>query len=140
LGWLWLGAPYGDDWYLALAKALLLVVPLLCFSFQVLAESGATVLRRARLLADRLATRREWPARLCACRTLPEVKALREAIQFDATPALALLNDPRPQVQVAALAALEFRKNWKPGQAEIVLQMAQRAGDAVIRATAVAAL
>jgi HEAT repeat protein len=140
LGWLWWGVPHGDDWYLSLAKALLLVVPLLCFSLQVLAESGATVLRRARLLADRLVARREWPANLYACRTLPEVKALREAIQFDATPALALLTDPRPQVQVAALAALEFRKNWKPGQAEIVLQAAQRAGEAAVRATAVAAL
>src|SRR5262245_60375044 len=32
LGWLWLGTPYGDDWFLVLAKAPLLVVPLLCFS------------------------------------------------------------------------------------------------------------
>jgi hypothetical protein len=140
LGWLWLGTPHGDDWYLALAKSLLLVVPLTCFSLQVLAESGATTLRRARLLAGRLAARREWPAALSACRTLPEVKALREAVQIDATPALALLTDPRPQVQVAALAALEFRKNWKPGHAEIVLQTAQRAGEATVRATAVAAL
>jgi hypothetical protein len=139
-GWLWLGTPHGDDWYVSLAKALLLVVPLLCFSFQVLNESGATTLRRARRLADRLAARRDWPADLNACRTLPEVKALREAVQIDATPALALLSNPRPQVQVAALAALEFRKNWKPGQAEIVLQAAQRAGEATVRAAAVAAL
>jgi hypothetical protein len=140
LGWLWLGTPHGDDWYVSLAKALLLVVPVLCFSLQVLTESGATTLRRARLLADRLAARRDWPADLSACRTLPEVKALREAVQIDATPALALLSDPRPQVQVAALAALEFRKQWKPGQAEIVLQAAQRAGAATVRAAAVAAL
>jgi hypothetical protein len=140
LGWLWLGTPYGDDWFLILAKALLLVVPLLCFSFQIFLESGATTMRRARRLADRLAARREWPASLYACRTLPEVKALREAVQLDATPALALLSNPRPEVQVAALAALEFRKNWKPGQAEIVLQAAQRSGEAAVRATAVTAL
>ena len=140
LGWLWLGSPRGDDWYLALAKAVLLIVPLGCFSFQVLNESGATTVRRARLLADRLAARREWPTDLYACRGLPEVKALREAIQSDATPALALLSNPRIQVQVAALAALEFRKTWKAGQAEIVLQAAQRAGEAALRATAVAAL
>jgi hypothetical protein len=139
-GWLWLAMPHGDDWFVSLAKALLLVVPLLCFSLQVLAESGATALRRARLLADRLAGRRDWPADLSACRTLPEVKALREAVQIDATPALALLTNPRPQVQVAALAALEFRKHWKPGHAEIVLQAAQRAGEATVRSTAVAAL
>jgi hypothetical protein len=140
LGWLWLATPNGNDWFLILAKAILLVVPLLCFSFQVLTESGATALRRARLLAERLATRRDWPPNLCACRALPEVKALREAIQFDATPALVLLSNPRAQVQVAALAALEFRKIWKPGQAEIVLQAAQRASEATVRATAVAAL
>ena len=140
LGWLWLGAPSGDDWFLSLAKALLLVVPLACFSWQVLAESGATTIRRARVLADRLAARRDWPADLAACRTLPEVKALREAVQLDATPALALLSNPRPQVQVAALAALEFRKHWKRGQAEIVLDAAQRAGEAAVRTTALAAL
>jgi hypothetical protein len=140
LGWLWLGTPHADGWFLSLAKAVLLVVPLLFFSLQVLADSGATALRRARLLAGRLAARKEWPADLGACRGLPEVKALREAVQIDATPALALLSNPRPQVQVAALAALEFRKNWKPGQAEIVLQAAQRAGEAAVRATAVAAL
>jgi len=140
LGWLWLGSPHGDDWFVSLAKALLLVVPLVSFSLQVLAESGATTLRRARLLADRLSARRDWPADLNACRSLPEVKALREAVQLDATPALALLSNPRPQVQVAALAALEFRKNWKKGQAEIVLQAAQRAGEAAVRTTALAAL
>jgi len=140
LGWLWLGTPQGDDWFVALAKAVLLVVPLLCFSFQVLCESGATTMRRARLLADRLAARREWPNDLTDCRSLPEVKALREAVQLDATPALALLSNPRPEVQVAALAALEFRKSWKVGQAEIVLQAAQRAGESAVRATAIAAL
>src|SRR5947209_7193508 len=86
LGWLWLGTPHGDDWFLSLAKALLLVVPLSCFSLQILVESGATALRRARRLADRLVGRRDWPANLYACRTLPEVKALREAVQLDATP------------------------------------------------------
>jgi HEAT repeats len=140
LGWLWLGTPHGDDWFLSLAKALLLIVPLLCFGFQVLAESGATAQRRAQLLAERLETRREWPSSLHACRTLSEVKALREAIQFDATPALALLSNHRPEIQVAALAALEFRKRWRSGQAEIVLQLAQRAAEPVVRATAVAAL
>ena len=133
LGWLWFGIPHGDDWYLALAKSLLLVVPLVCFSFQVLNESGATTMRRARLLADRLAAQRDWPSDLYACRGLPEVKALREAVQFDATPALALLSDPRSQVQVAALAALEFRKTWKAGQEQIVLQAAQRSGESAVR-------
>ncbi len=140
LGWLWLGSPHGDDWFLSLAKALLLVVPLISFSLQVLAESGATTQRRARLLAERLAARRDWPADLNACRYLPEVKAPRQALHLDATPALALLSSPRPQVQVSALAALEFRNHWKKGQPEIVLQAAQRAAEAAVRTTALAAL
>ena len=140
LGWLWLGTTPSSDWYPDFAKAVLLVVPLLVFSLQVLVESGAPAVRRARRLADRLAERKDWPADLAACRTLPEVKALREAIQRDASPALALLSQGRVEVQLAALATLEFRKDWRPGQAEIVLLAAQRAAVPTVRAAAVAAL
>src|SRR2546425_1248154 len=55
LGWLWLGALDLADWYLHLSQAVLLVVPLLVFAMQTLASSGALSLRRARLLAQRLA-------------------------------------------------------------------------------------
>jgi hypothetical protein len=41
---------------------------------------------------------------------------------------------------VAALAALEFRKEWRPGQAELVLQVGQRAEQPAVRAAAVCAL
>jgi hypothetical protein len=140
LGWLWLGTPNAADWYLHLAKSLLLVVPLICFAFQVLRDAGVGEIRRAQILADRLARRKEWPSDLAACRGLPEVKALREAIQRDAAPALALLSHARAQVQVAALGALEFRKDWRPGQADLVLLVAQRARAPAVRAAAVAAL
>jgi hypothetical protein len=137
--WLW-WSEVGSDWYQGLAKAVLLGVPLLLFGWQTLADSGAPALRRARVLARRLAERREWPADLNACRNLPEVKALRAALTADAAPALALLLDPRPEVRVAALAALEFRKEWKPGQAEMVLQLALRTEQPAVRAAAVSAL
>jgi hypothetical protein len=140
LGWIWLGAGDINDWYFHLAQAILLVVPMVVFALQTLNESGAPVLRRARMLAQRLATRKDWPADLAACRGLPEVKALREALHFDATPALALLHKPGPEVRVAALAALEFRKDWRPGQAEFVLQVAQTAPEPAVRAAAVMAL
>jgi hypothetical protein len=140
LGWLWWGAGDVNDWYFHLARAVLLVVPMVMFALQTLTESGAPVLRRARLLAQRLASRKEWPADLAACRALPEVKALREALHFDATPALSLLHQPRAEVRVAALAALEFRKDWRPGQAEFVLQLAQTAPEPPVRAAAVMAL
>lgn len=139
LAWFWFGVA-DEDWFAHLAKALLLVVSLLVFAQQTLAETGAPAIRRARMLANRLASRREWPADLASCRTLPEVKALRGALGLDAAPALTLLDHQRPEVRVAALAALEFRKDWRHGQAELVLQVAQRAEQPAIRAAAVLAL
>ena len=102
LAWLWWGDSV-NDWYTNFAKAILLVVPLVVFGWQTLAGFGARRrFRRARVLADRLANRKEWPPDLASCRTLPEVKALRVALNIDASPALALLNHKRPEVRVAA--------------------------------------
>lgn len=139
LAWLWFG-DRAEDWYNHLAKAVLVVVPLTAFACQTLNDSGAAALRRANVLARRLANRHDWPDDLAACRMLPEVKAFRAALAYDPSPALALLPHPRPAVRVAALTALEFRKDWRPGQAELVLQVAQRAEQAEVRAAAVAAL
>ncbi|MEI7684784.1 MAG: hypothetical protein WCL32_07130 [Planctomycetota bacterium] len=139
LAWLFFGDKH-EDWFSHITKSVLMIIPLVVFGFQTLYDSGAPALRRANLLADRLRARREWPSDLSACRTLPEVKALRAALGTDASPALALLNEARPEVRVAALAALEFRKEWRPGQAELVLQVGQRAEQAAVRAAAVCAL
>jgi hypothetical protein len=117
LAWLWLAlsASELDDWYLHFAQAILLVVSVVVFAFQILVDSGAEDRRRAQMLAQRLADRRDWPADLHDCWKLPEVKALREALYNDATPALALLSNRRPQVRLAALAALDFHKHWRRG-------------------------
>src|SRR5262249_16738661 len=139
LCWLWFGDGV-DDWYTHLTKSILLIVPMCVFALQTLVESGAPAIRRARLLADSIAQRREWPQDLAACRALPEVKALRAALGLDAAPALALLDHPRAEVRIAALAALEFRKDGKAGQAELVLQLAQRTEQPAVRSAAVAAL
>lgn len=138
--WVLVAAGDKGDWYHHLTQALLLVIPLGFFAAQTLYDIGAPTLRRARLLAQRLGGRREWPSDLDACRGLPEVKALREALHLDAAPALLLLQGPRPQVQIAALAALEFRQHWRPGQAEAVLQVALRAEEPAVRAAALSAL
>jgi HEAT repeat protein len=140
LGWLWLGTRGSTDWYPHLAQAILLVMPLLVFALQILTDSGAPAIRRAQSLASALANRRDWPSDLAACRTLPEVKALREALQVNAAPALALLRNKRVEVRIAALAALEFRQNWRPGQPEMVLQLALRAQEPPVRAAALTAL
>jgi HEAT repeats len=139
LSWLWFGDVV-DDWINHFAKAVLVVIPLSAFGYQSLRESGALVLRRANMLAQRLTARPELPSDLAAARNLPEVKALRAALVYDAAPALALLRHPRIEVRLAALAALEFRKEWNPGQAELVLQVAQSAEQPAIRAAAVTAL
>jgi hypothetical protein len=140
LSWMLIGAAGLDDWFLHLSQAVLLVVPLGFFAAQCLRESGAPALRRARQLAQQLARRPDWPADLDACRRLPEVKALREALHVDASPALALLTNHKPQVRIAALAALEFRQDWRPGQGETVLNAARRMQEPEVRAAAVYAL
>ena len=140
LSWMLLGTVGTNDWFLHLAQAVLLVVPLTYFAAQCLRESGAPALRRARYLAGRLAHRLDWPAQLHDCRLLPEVKALREALHVEASPALSLLSNPRPEVRVAALAALEFRQNWRPGQPQVILQLAQHAVEPEVRAAAINAL
>jgi HEAT repeat protein len=140
LGWLWLGGSPLDDWYHHFAQAVLLIVPLTVFAFQILINSGAPAIRRARVLSDNLARRRDLPTELSTCRNLPEVKALREALHLDATPALNLLSHPQLGVRVAALATLEFRKNWRRGQAELVLHVAQKAQEPVMRIAAMNAL
>jgi hypothetical protein len=53
---------------------------------------------------------------------------------------LQLLNHRKIQVRVAALAALEFRQSWRPGQTEVVLHTARTAKEPAVRATAVLAL
>jgi hypothetical protein len=139
LSWLLLASDGVPTWFLHLAQSLLLVVPLGLFGAQCLQESGASSLRRARLLAQRLAHRADWPADLAACRLLPEVKALREAL-VDASPALALLGSPRPELRVAALASLEFRAHWRYGQADVVLHLARNSPEPEVRSAAVYAL
>jgi HEAT repeat protein len=140
LSWMLLGSAGMEDWYFHLAQAVLLVVPLCFFSVQCLRESGALAMRQARLLAGRLSRRRDWPSDPQACRALPEVKALREALQVDAGPALALLAHSRMEVRVAALAALEFRQDWLPGQPELILQVLRQCPEPEVKIGCIYAL
>ncbi len=140
LGWLWVGARGSTDWFNHLAQALLLIGAIVSYGRQLLTSSGATALRRAHRLADRIAARHDLPTDLAVCRTLSLVKEFREALHIDASPALALLNHPRLGVRLAALCALEFRQHWRPGQPEMLLQFAQPAQESAVRAAAVMAL
>jgi hypothetical protein len=140
LSWLLLAANGTNDPVVHVSQAILLVLPLGFFGVQCLLDSGAPALRRATVLAHQLGRRRDWPGNLSACRRLPEVKALREALHIDAQPALNLLANPRAEVRVGALAALEFREDWRKGQPEVVLNVAQRTDVPEIRAAAISAL
>lgn len=139
VAWMWFGDS-GSDWFTHLSKGMLIGLPILVFGYQTLIESGAPVMRRAHKLSQRIAARQDWPADLLQCRSLPEVKAFRATLVYDAAPALVLLQHERTEVRVAALSALEFRKDWRPGQAEHVMQIAQRSEEPAIRAAAVLAL
>lgn len=140
LSWILIIAPGRRDGVLHLTQAVFLMVPLTFFARQCLRDSGATTMRRARQLASGLAARRDWPEELLECRALPEVKALRESLLIDASPALELLAHPSPAVRVAALGAMEYRSHWRAGQPQLVLQAAHRAPEPEVRAAAVLAL
>lgn len=139
VAWMWFGDGM-NDWFTHLSRGVLIGIPILVFGGQTLIESGAPMMRRAHGLAQRLAKRKDWPTELAQCRTLPDVKAFRATLVYDAAPALALLQHERIEVRVAALAALEFRKAWRPGQAELVMRCAQSSEEPAIRAAAVMAL
>jgi hypothetical protein len=139
--WLWFSKmTYHRHWYAHFALGALLAVPLLTFAAVTLVRTGAADLRRARRAIGRLLRRTHWPADLSLCQTLPEVMALREAVQGEAVPALALLQNARPEVRASALAALAYRTVWLPGQAERVQYLAQHAREPAVRAAAIRAL
>ena len=141
LVWVWGVVPAAPpDWFLHLAQAILVLAPLITVAGYTLHHSGAFWQRRALKLAEQLSKRPNWPADLNQCRDLPEIKAFRDAVHFDASPALRLLSDRRPQVRLAALLALEYRKHWRPGQAENLLAVLKREQEPLVRVAAINAL
>jgi|GEM_PF-1434348 len=140
LGWCWLTTRGISDWALHIGLGTLLLGAVGLIALHDLTRSGAEPLRRANKWSRRIVGRTHWPLQLLDCRILPEANALRNAIQDEAGPALALLSDPRPQVQVAALGALEFRSHWHPGEAELVLKVGRDSPDPAVRASAAYAL
>ena len=91
MAWLWMAGP-PEHWFVHLSQFVLLAVPLFLFAVQTLQESGAFASRRAHQLMQRVLDRKEWPAELEECRTLPDVKALRESLSpLPPTPMQAML-------------------------------------------------
>ncbi len=136
---LWM-VPRVADWFVDLTQGICLLVPLGLFAGQMIEDSGAAGCRRARRWAERLRARQEWPADVLEFARLPEVVGLREAIARSATPAFELLEAENVNVQLAALAALEDRSDWEPGQPQCVLALARHTPDASVRAAALRVL
>jgi HEAT repeat protein len=140
LAWLWLPTRGTTDPLIHVSQSILLLVSVGLAAYHDLTRTGAEPLRRANKWCGRLVAREHWPMQLADCRALPEVAALREAVRDEVRPVLALLSDPRPEVQCAALAALEYRPHWRPGEAELVLKTARESLEPAVRASAAYAL
>lgn len=140
LAWLYLPTRGTADWVVHVGQAVLLLGAVGLAAFHDLTRTGAEPLRRANKWCARIAARRHWPIQLADCRALPEVSALREAVRDEVRPVLALLSDPRPEVQCAALGALEYRPHWRPGEAELVLKTARDSPEPAVRAAAAYAM
>jgi hypothetical protein len=140
LVWAWLPLRNSHDWTVHLTQGVLLVAGVILLATHDLIRTGAEPLRRANWWMRRITSRKEWPIQLADCRTAIEAQGLRDAIREEAGPALSLLSDSRPEVQTAALGALEYRSNWRPGEAELVLKFGRENREPAVRVAAVYAL
>lgn len=123
-----------------IAQVLLILSCLAGFVSYWLERSGAFMYRRARLLSDHLGRKTDWPNELLRCKDVPEAKALRNAIRYDAGPALNLLEHTHPGVRIAALSALEYRAQWVMGQTNEVLRLLETDRVPEVRMMAIKAL
>lgn len=106
-----------------ISQVLILFSAIAGFTAFWLQRSGSLMYRKARLLSNRLEHKADWPQELIRCKDVPEVKAFRDAIRYDASPALKLLEHTHPGVRIAALSALEFRSHWTVGQTNEVIRL-----------------
>jgi hypothetical protein len=121
-------------------EGVLMAMPFLGLGIYWLERSGALTYRRARLIAHKLSRMTGWPSDLTVVKDMPIVRRFQDAIQFDAGPALTLLEHTHPAVRVAALAALEFRQHWRTGQPNEVLKVLETDRVPEVRLAAVRAL
>ncbi len=140
LAWLWIPTRGSSDWAIHLGQSVLLLMAVALAAVHDLIQTGAEPLRRANKWCGRIATRVQWPRLLADCRALPEVVALRGTVLDEVRPVLALLSDPRPEVQCAALGVLEYRPRWQPGEAELVMKTARESDEPAVRAAATYAM
>lgn len=126
LGWLWFATHADPDPFTRFARGLFLVLIvglLVCHDFT---RTGVEPRRRAKKWTHALLTRTHWPREADAVASLPEVRALYAAVRDDPTLAFSLLEDPRPEVQLAGLSALRNRDGWRWDAAAVVLEVGRK--------------
>lgn len=140
LGWCWFHTKGLNEPPAAFARGVLLLGAVGLMFAHDLQRTGAEARRRAKVLCGRIRRRRQWPTDPAVMHRVPEVVALRHAVARDASPIFGLFNDPRPEIRMAAFAALENRKDWRPAEIAVVLHKAGQMDDPAVRAVAVTAL
>jgi hypothetical protein len=140
LAWLWFATPGSADWFVRFARGLVLAGAVGLLVVHDMIRTGLEPRRRARILTRRLLTRPRWPKAVDEYAYIADVAALHAAVRDDPTLAFDLLNDPRAEVQLAALTALQDRAYWRWEEAAVVLAVAKRSAHPDVRALAVRAV
>ncbi|OWK37659.1 HEAT repeat domain-containing protein [Fimbriiglobus ruber] len=140
LGWLWFATREYPDAFIRAARGAFVVAAVALAIGHDLVRTGLEPRRRAVKLCRRVLARVRWPQSSEEYANLPEVRALRGAVQDDPGPVLELLNDPRPEVRATALAALAGREYWRPGEAAAVAAATRDAIEPAVRITGLYAL
>lgn len=140
LPWLFIPQPLGNSYLQSASQAVLIATSLIGFISYWLERSGALRYRKARKLAQKIARKTDWPSELLRCKDLPEVKAFKEAIRYDAGPALNLLDHAHPGVRIVALSAMEYRSHWTIGQTNEIMRLLETDRVPEVRLQAIRAL
>ena len=140
LGWLWLATGTATDPGLRLARGGFILVAVILFAVHDLTKSGVEPRRRANALTQKLLVRLRWPNTMLEFQEIPEVRKLHDAVRIDPSLAFVLVEDPRPDVRIAGLMALQGRKYWRWDEASVVLKTARTSRESEVRALALAAL
>jgi hypothetical protein len=112
-----------DDWYFLLLQGLLPLPLLGVMSAFTIRQSGALLIQQAQRVAGQILHKIDWPTDLQTFKDLPLIQEFSESIRFDATPAVQMLENPKFQVRLAALTAMENRRYWRAGQIERVVAL-----------------
>ncbi len=140
LGWIWFATQGAADPYIRVARGTFIFVALVLFALHDLTRTGVEPRRRARKLTNRLLTRAGWPATLPEFAKIPQVMELRDVVRDDPSLVLILLDDRRPDVQLAGLSALQGRPYWRWEEAGTLLKMARATTVPEVKILAVLAL